>query len=110
VDAQNSQQKKPDHEYRGTIFFCYTPSSFVFAQTFVAIRSMVRSPAVSHPGVPLVNEGCNVCQEALRLDPSLTLDGHRLLTASGRARRLVRQSDAHDDTVNALVLYDEEES
>jgi hypothetical protein len=67
---------------------------------------MVRSPAVSHPGVPPVNEGCHVCQEALRLDPSLTLDGHRLLTASGRARRLVRES--HDDTT-ALVLYDEEE-
>jgi hypothetical protein len=77
VDAQNRQQKKLDHSvwpYRGTIFFCYTPRSFVFAQTFIAIRSMVRSPAVSHPGVPPVNEGRNVCQEGLRLDASVGHD------------------------------------
>ena len=71
---------------------------------------MVRSPAVSHPGVLPFNEGCQVCQEALRLAPSLTRDGHRLLTASGRARHLVRESAAHDDSVTAQVLYDEEES
>jgi hypothetical protein len=77
VDAQNRQQKKLDHSvwpYRGTIFFCYTPRSFVFAQTIIAVRSMVRSPAVSHPGVPPVNEGRNVCQEALRLDASVGHD------------------------------------